>query len=112
MNWERLNSIKELEVLIEKSTETPQLIFKHSSRCSISSMAFNRLKSGLPAIGLHIVDVISNREISNLVAQKFDITHQSPQILIIYNQACIFDTSHFNISSPIVSKEINLIQKV
>ena len=112
MDWEKIDSLEQLNDLIEKSLERPQLIFKHSSRCSISSMALNRLKSGIETIDLHIVDVIGNREVSNLISQKFDIIHQSPQILLIFNQECIYDASHFNISSTGINKEINLIQKV
>jgi bacillithiol system protein YtxJ len=112
MEWERLRTQEGLDDLMESSAHTPQLIFKHSTRCSLSSMAFSRLQSGLPDIGLHIVDVIGDRDISNLIAQKFAVAHQSPQILIIYNKACIYDDSHFNISSQLVNREINLIQEV
>ena len=112
MEWERLTSPEELDALLERSIEVPQLIFKHSSRCSLSSMAFNRLQTDLPNVGQYFLDIIKYRELSNLIAQKFEITHQSPQILIIHNQRCIFDTSHFNISSSVINEEINLIHKV
>lgn len=112
MEWERLESQEGLDKLITKSSEAPQLIFKHSTRCSLSSMAFNRLQEGLPQMGLHIVDVIKDRQLSNLIAQKFLIAHQSPQVLVIHQNSCIYNASHFDISSRTINEEINFIDKV
>ena len=61
---------------------------------------------------LHIVDVIKDRELSNFIAQKFGITHQSPQIMVIHQKSCIYEASHLNISSRIVNEEINFIDEV
>ena len=112
MNWKKLDSIGELDKLIHESNDSPLLLFKHSTRCSISSLALNRLKSSALAIECFILNVIENRDLSNLVAQQFNTAHQSPQVLIIHKRKCIFHTSHFNISPSIVEKEINLLNEV
>lgn len=111
MNWIKLDSTELLNKLIQKSNKTPQIIFKHSTRCSISAMALGRLRSGIPGVDYYILDLIAYRDISNLIAQEFSVAHQSPQLLIINKEKCIFDTSHFNISTSVIEKEINLLQQ-
>ena len=93
MEWKVIKSAGDLDDLISKSNADPQLIFKHSTRCSISSMAMNRLQSGLEVNDVHIIDVIGDRSLSNEIAEKFDVFHQSPQVLLISDQKCVFDAS-------------------
>ncbi len=99
MNWINLNSIDELETIKEKSFTTPQVIFKHSTRCSISSIALSRLeKNESPSnIDFNFLDLIANRNISNKISEDFNIAHQSPQVLVIKKGNCVFDESHGSI---------------
>ncbi|MCH5686393.1 bacillithiol system redox-active protein YtxJ [Niabella sp. W65] len=96
MSWITLNSEEQLEVINQKSFEKPQLIFKHSTRCSISSVIKNRLyKNALPdGIDFYYLDLIANRPVSNKIADQYGIAHESPQILLIKDGKCIFDESH------------------
>ena len=102
MNWNKLTSVDQLAQLKEASYQQPILIFKHSTRCSISSMALNRLERSWDdqAVQLtpYLLDLISFREISNQIASDFGVTHQSPQILIIQEGKCQFDASHMDIN--------------
>ncbi|OIQ97381.1 hypothetical protein GALL_206410 [mine drainage metagenome] len=99
MNWIELNSVDELERIKQKSFTTPQVIFKHSTRCSISSMALNRFeKNESPAtIDFYFLDLIAHRNISNKISEEFNVAHQSPQVLVIKNGKCVFDESHSSI---------------
>lgn len=112
MNWIKLDSAELLNNLIKKSNTKPQIIFKHSTRCSISAMALGRLRSSIPGVDYYILDLIAYRDISNLIAQELGVEHKSPQLLIINKDKCVFDTSHFNISSSVIKKEINSFQQV
>lgn len=100
MNWNQLTSEEGLEALKEASKESPQVIFKHSTRCSISSVAYQRIqKSGQPAgIQFHLLDLITYRSLSNKIAQDFGVHHESPQVLVIKNGECVYDDSHMGIS--------------
>ena len=84
MNWNQLISMDQLSELKKKSTEKPQLIFKHSTRCSISIMALNRFERGEGAsnVDFYLLDLLSFRNISNEIADQFNVHHQSPQILL------------------------------
>ena len=79
----------------------PILIFKHSTRCSISSLALNRIEynDNKKVINhCYFLDLLSYRDISNKIAKDFNVTHESPQVLVIKNEKCIYHASHYNIS--------------
>ncbi len=100
MNWKIIEDYNQVQNLVEASHQQPQVIFKHSTRCSISVMAKNRLeRSGLPEqIQFHYLDLLQYRDISNKIAEQFSVYHQSPQILLIKNGECIFEETHSAIS--------------
>ncbi|HEX4876457.1 MAG TPA: bacillithiol system redox-active protein YtxJ [Chitinophagaceae bacterium] len=99
MQWLQLESEEQLASLLEKSIKRPQVIFKHSTRCSVSSVIKNRLeKSAIPGhIDFHYLDLIRYRSLSNKIAEDLGVWHESPQVLLIQNGHCIFDESHLAI---------------
>ena len=107
MNWINLNDEGLLNEIKVKSAEKPQLIFKHSTRCSISSMAKNRLDRAKQPEGIdfYYLDLIANRNLSNKVAEVFDVEHESPQVLLIKNGACVYDESHTGISIDEIAEQ-------
>lgn len=100
MDWINLQTEEQLNEIIYKSKDTPQVIFKHSTRCSISSMAKNRLdkKDKPDGLDFYYLDLIKFRGISNKIASDFKVAHQSPQILIIKDGLSVYDESHSGIS--------------
>ncbi|RXK58119.1 bacillithiol system redox-active protein YtxJ [Lacibacter luteus] len=109
MNWTHLRSNEELDQLIHLSTQQPQIIFKHSTRCSISSVAKNRLeKAGVPDnANFHYLDLLNYRPISNAIAEKFAVEHESPQILIIKDGKCVYSESHMGIDMDEIKDQLN-----
>lgn len=99
MNWTPLKSEEQIKELKLKSNKNPQVIFKHSTRCSISSMAKNRLdKTDRPeGVDFYYLDIINYRPISNKIAEEFNVNHQSPQVLIINGGKCVYNESHSGI---------------
>ena len=107
MNWIELNDINQLADIKALSFEKPQLIFKHSTRCSVSVMVKNRLdkESGTEDIDFHYLSLLSHRDISNQIAVDYKVTHESPQVLLIKDGQCIFNDSHSSIYySEIIEK--------
>lgn len=100
MNWIELKSQEQLIEIREKSALKPQVIFKHSTRCSISSMALNRLEreDAPESIDFYFLDLLKNRALSNEVGEFFNVFHESPQILLIKKGACTYDESHQGIN--------------
>lgn len=103
MKWNELRSPDQLDVIREESKSKPVLIFKHSSRCSVSRLALDRLQRKWDAdaggIKPYFLDLISFRDISNRVADQFSVEHESPQVLLIRNGSVIYDRSHFDIEA-------------
>ena len=89
----------QLTEIMEKSAEIPQVIFKYSSRCSLSDLVRDRLErnSKLPRMEFYFLDLIAHRALSDMVARTFKVHHESPQVLVIRNGECIYDESHLGI---------------
>ena len=98
MNWVALTDYSQ----IQKALENPEpfLVFKHSTRCSISSMAKSRFERSYDVEGIvpFYLDIIGNRSISNQLAIDFSIPHQSPQLLLIQKGECTYNASHNSIN--------------
>jgi bacillithiol system protein YtxJ len=99
MNWIEITELQELDTIKKESFSKPQLIFKHSTRCSISSMVKNRLEKGevQNEVDFYLLDLIKHRDISNEIAETFHVHHESPQALLIKNGECTFSESHYDI---------------
>lgn len=85
------------------SSSKPVIIFKHSYRCSISSMALNRIEKIQNKIDksseLVLVDVIKQRNFSQKIAQELNVEHASPQIIVVQNGTVQYADSHLNIQA-------------
>ncbi|MET7029393.1 bacillithiol system redox-active protein YtxJ [Sediminicola luteus] len=96
--WVNLNSLSQLDEIQSKSANRVQVIFKHSTTCGISRMVMNMFKSSYnypeDQIDLYYLDLLANREVSNAVAEKFQVMHQSPQLLVIKNGTVVAHDSH------------------
>ncbi len=108
MLWHTLSDINQLNDISELSKEQgigAVLLFKHSTRCSISSMALSRLETkwqDTEKIPAYFLDLLSYRNVSNEIASLFSVEHASPQALLIKNGICIYHNSH----NGIVASEI------
>ena len=103
MDWNNLNSVEQLSEIDEKSKTKTQIIFKHSTRCSVSSFAKRILTSEYDEdvqskVDVHYLDLIAFREISQEIASRYSVIHESPQILVINNGTCSYSASHSDVS--------------
>ncbi len=102
VSWTPLVHPDQLEKVIQDSQSRPQVIFKHSTSCGISSMVLRRFEKQGGILGKQanflFLDLHSYREISNEVAQQFQVYHQSPQLLIIKNGITVAHASHYEIN--------------
>jgi bacillithiol system protein YtxJ len=102
MKWSELKSVQQLDEIRRESKENPILIFKYSSRCSLSQLALDRLERNwketeMTGVKPYFLDLITYREISNRIAHEFDVEHESPQVLVIDKEKSILDQSHMGI---------------
>ncbi len=101
-NWKEIHSLSDWRRLLEKSEQLPVAVFKHSTRCSISSMAKQRIERDWDIdeteLPLYYLDLIQHRDISNAIAQDLAVEHQSPQLIVFKNRKPIYAKSHNSIS--------------
>ncbi|MFD0797526.1 bacillithiol system redox-active protein YtxJ [Maribacter chungangensis] len=98
IQWIPLASIGQLDEIAAASTGKTQVIFKHSTTCGISRMVLNMFTSSyaleVGKVDMYFLDLLANRDVSNAVAEKFQVMHQSPQMLIIKNGVVVAHDSH------------------
>lgn len=106
MNWIALTDYSQIQKALSNSE--PFLVFKHSTRCSISSMAKSRFERSfdLEGVSAFYLDLIAFRSISNQLANDFNVEHQSPQVLFIQNGECTYHASHNAIDLEVIKAKL------
>jgi len=105
INWLALTSISQLDEIEDASNSKLVVLFKHSTRCSISRMALRQFENDFESndqILPYYLDLLNHRDISNEIASKFSVVHQSPQLLIISKEKCIYNASHSDIDAEVI----------
>tara|TARA_B100001540_G_C15709744_1_gene597969 strand:- start:330 stop:704 length:375 start_codon:yes stop_codon:yes gene_type:complete len=113
-NWVALKEKNQLDELLESSKTTPVLLFKHSTRCSISTMALNRLNQGLNwslKCNFSYLDLLSFRILSNQIANISKVEHQSPQAILIHKNNVLYSESHGAINANEINELIKNIEQ-
>jgi bacillithiol system protein YtxJ len=107
IHWIPLETPEQLQQILSESDTHPVIIYKHSTRCSISSATLGRIErsgSSIMDYKTYFLDVIRCRPVSNLVAETFSIEHESPQLLLISRRQAILNLSHFEIDLAAIGK--------
>ena len=105
--WNEIQSSEDLEAAIQASKQGKVVIFKHSTRCMISKTVLRNFERQIESETLDLpkfyyLDLLNHRDISNQIAQKFSVVHQSPQIVVIENGQVIHHASHDNIDLSLI----------
>lgn len=110
VDWISLTSLEQLENIVLDSEIETMCVFKHSTRCGISKMVMNRfeksLSESIKKCKFYYLDLLTYRNISDQISLTFEITHQSPQLLVIRNKVAIANASHYDILDLNIEKYI------
>ncbi|MBX2925060.1 MAG: bacillithiol system redox-active protein YtxJ [Chitinophagaceae bacterium] len=111
MKWQILTTEAQWNVLLEASYTRPQLVYKHSTRCSISSVVKRRLeRTGAPDdMDFHYLDLIAYRSVSNKIADDTGVVHESPQVLLVTKGKCVYNESHSAIMMDDIIAESRMV---
>ena len=97
---DKMEQFDEIDLI---SQTKPVVIFKHSTRCSISRMALKQFETEFnypkEKIDWYLLDLLNHRDLSNEIASRYNVVHQSPQIVVIRNGKAVFNESHDSISA-------------
>jgi bacillithiol system protein YtxJ len=102
VNWIPLQHLGQLDELVAFSEQKPAVIFKHSTRCSISRFALKQFEKEYDiedSVDAYFLDLLEHRDISNEIANRFGVYHQSPQLLLIKGGKSVYDVSHSDIDA-------------
>jgi hypothetical protein len=102
VGWRQLTNLGQLNEIEEISTEKAVLIFKHSTRCSVSRMVLKQFENEFnwqDEVVPYFLDLLSYREISNAIAHRYEVQHQSPQVIMIKDGKAVYNASHESIDS-------------
>lgn len=110
IDWNDLTELKQLDTIAEESFKMPVIIFKHSTRCSISRMALKNFEREysieVENAKPYFLDLLEHRDISNEIANRFNVQHQSPQLIIIKEGKAIYNASHSDIDAEDVKYKL------
>jgi bacillithiol system protein YtxJ len=108
-----LEHVDELHRLLAESQSRPVLLFKHSYTCGVSLEALDELVAHLTAQRHHdfdpqyaMVTVQTHRALSNAIAQKLGVRHETPQALLVKNGRVVWSASHFRVTAAAVDDAI------
>lgn len=110
MNWKVLDSEEALQNAFEESINGTVILFKHSTSCPVSAAALKRFEKEGAMLSenfpVYYLDLLAFRSISNQIAEKTGVTHQSPQLIVLKNGEVVHHASHLSISADKVAKYI------
>lgn len=108
-NWKEITSVDDVEMIIKKSKSRPQIIFKDSVSCGISAYAKERLISGnqnFAEADFNYLDLLSHRSVSNYIAERFKVIHQSPQIIVLKDEKVVYSVTHHSIDPKTIKNHL------
>lgn len=111
MKWIELKELVQLDEVAAHSAEKPVLIFKHSTTCSLSRAALDRLErrwkgEEVGEAPAYFLNIQANRSISNAIAERFSVRHESPQAIVLRNASAVYDESHLGINYEEIKKHL------
>jgi len=109
--WGTISAASDLNSIVDTSEERPQLIYKHSNRCSICFVAKGNLEQAseqlLEKADMHYLDVVKNRSASDSIASKLNVRHESPQVILLDRGEVIWHVSHGEIEGEKVLEQLS-----
>jgi bacillithiol system protein YtxJ len=109
ISWIALQDFGQLNEIMTVSNEKPVVIFKHSTRCSVSRMALKQFENEFDLndkVDAYFLDLLEHRDISNEIADRFGVYHQSPQLLLIKDGKSVYDVSHSDIDAAELKRKL------
>lgn len=107
--WNPITSLEQWEQCLTASHTQPVVIFKHSTRCSISRMALKQFEQQFnqqSAIKPYFLDLLAHREVSNAIAHHTQVQHQSPQVILLQHGKAIYNASHESIDATVLETQV------
>lgn len=111
LDWTPMDELCQVDEAVRESHQRPVILFKHSTRCSISRFALKQFEKEydfpVEKARLYFLDLLQHRDISNEIAGRFGVAHQSPQLIVLREGKTVYDASHENIEARRVASYLD-----
>ncbi len=111
IEWKELTELNDLEQVGALSSRTPVVLYKHSTRCGLSHDVKRSLeedwKGVVSSVDFFQLDILAHRSISDRIAERWNVPHQSPQILLIYRDELVYEGSHHAVSAERIERALS-----
>lgn len=107
--WVNITEEQDIEDLEKRSFEKPVVIFKYSTRCGISRITLRKFETDLPEnldVAYYFMDLVKYRSLSNEIADRLKVRHESPQLIVLKDGKVIHHSSHQDINAKQLSNYI------
>lgn len=102
----RIERIEDVDDLLAASADTPVLVYKHSYSCGTSAYALDELMDLLhgpaPEARYAMVGVQTHRDVSNAIAARLGVRHETPQVLLIRDGQVVWSASHHRVTAAAI----------
>jgi bacillithiol system protein YtxJ len=112
MSWREITTLNEWKEVLERSSERPAVILKHSTACPVSASALEEYEEYLRKdpnrdVDYLLVKVIESRPVSNQIAEDLGVKHASPQIIFFKNGEAVWNASHWAVTAKHMTAVLN-----
>jgi bacillithiol system protein YtxJ len=104
-----IEPVEDQERLRELLKAETVIVYKHSTRCSISRRTMAQMQEFAeqrPDVPVAMVDVVAQRELSDLIARELKVRHKSPQAIVVKDGEAVWETSHFSIKAKVLADRL------
>ena len=109
-----LTDLSALDAAIAESKDRPVLLFKHSRYCGVSCEALDELQSHIdgapPQVAYRVITVQTHRPVSDAVAQRLGLRHETPQAILLRDGKIVWNASHFRITASQLDQVVSTNQ--
>jgi bacillithiol system protein YtxJ len=105
---EKINQIEEFDELIKSKNKF--FLLKHSLTCPVSHAAYQeyqKFANELPNVPAFFLAVQDSRSMSNEIAERYQVKHESPQVILFYNNEVVWHASHWKITKSSLASAIS-----
>ncbi|MDP1570386.1 MAG: bacillithiol system redox-active protein YtxJ [Vicinamibacterales bacterium] len=113
MSMRELDSLDALDAALAASASRPVVLFKHSRTCGTSAQAYDEVTTLLDDDGLgadvYVVPVQTSRGVSNAIASRFQVRHESPQVFVVHDGHVAWHASHFRVTAEAIARAVGSV---
>lgn len=103
-HFTEIDDLESLDRFVANLNGSAGVVFKHSNSCGVSSRAYAEMSKLTLPIGIVVVQ--DARAVSDEVEKRWQVNHETPQVLIIKDGKALWNASHFQVKAEQVAAAV------